>query len=119
MRREEVEFLSFHCTETVKRAHGRKHCLIVGVTTKLEGARCRNTKWVTTESDGFRAIHLAQEFAAVIYENLGVIPSTKASSKDDYPLFLSSDYLPWGSSKARGLSTARFVPTVSVNSFCA
>ena len=107
MRREEAEHLPFHCMETVKKMHGRKHCLIAGVTTKLEGSRRRKAKWVTTEEDGFRAIRLAQQFATVIYESLGVTPSSTESSKDDYPLFPSTEYLPWGRAETRFKNTDR------------
>lgn len=110
MRREEVEHLPFHCMETVRTMHGRRHCLITGVTTKLEGARCRQTKWVTTEGDGFRAIRLAQQFAAVIYESLGVTPSADDMSRDDYPLCPSTDYLPWMRPEGRGLKVDRIIP---------
>lgn len=89
MRQEEAQHLPFDCMVTERAAHGRKHCLIEGVTTKLEGARVRRTKWVTTEAEGFRAVRLAQRFASVIYKHLGVEPNLGA------PLFPSVEYLPW------------------------
>jgi hypothetical protein len=95
MRDEEADHLPYHCMETVKAGHGRKHSLFVGVTTKLNGARFKRTRWVTTDAQGFRAVRLAQSFAAVIYECLGVTPSAAEKSKDDFPLFVSTSYLPW------------------------
>lgn len=95
MRHEEAQHLPYHCMETVKAGHGREHSLIVGVTTKLAGARRKRTRWVTTDAQGFRAIRLAQAFASIIYESLGVTPSTDDSSKDNFPLFVGSSYLPW------------------------
>lgn len=95
MRDDEARQLPYHCMVTEKGLHGRKHCLIAGVTTKFNKGRRLRTKWVTTERDGFRAIRLAQEFAAVIYDILGIKPSKADDLKDDYPLFTSSDYLPW------------------------
>jgi hypothetical protein len=108
MRHQEARHLPYHCIETVKGAHGRKHCLIVGITTKLEGSRRRRTRWVTTDGDGFRAIRMAQRFAAVIYQILGVAPKTDEGSKDDYPLFPSTDYLPWD--QRHGLRTEMVFP---------
>lgn len=96
MRDQEATYLPFHCMEAVKGKHGRKHCLVVGITTKLHGSRARRTKWVTTENDGFRAIRLAQEFAAIIYEGLDITPSANEKDKDNHPLFPSTEYLPWG-----------------------
>jgi hypothetical protein len=95
MRDEEAENLPYHCMETVKAGHGRKHSLFVGATTKLNGARFKRTRWVTTDAQGFRAVMVAQSFADVIYEYLGVEPSSIEKAKDSYPLFVSTSYLPW------------------------
>lgn len=95
MRDKEARHLPYYCMTTERGLHGRKHCLIVGTTTKFNKGRCLRTKWVTTERDGFRAIRLAQDFATVIYDDLVVTPSDADDLKDDYPLFPSSDYLPW------------------------
>ncbi|BBN90128.1 hypothetical protein [Azospira sp. I09] len=95
MRDAEARHLPYHCMAFEEGLHGRKHSLIVGVTTKFNKGRRLRTKWVTTERDGFRVIRLAQDFAAVIYDALGVAQSEAEDLKDDYPLFPSSDYLPW------------------------
>lgn len=95
MRDSEARHLPYHCTMVEKGLHGRKHFLINGTTTKFNNGRHLRTKWVTTERDGFRAIRLAQEFAAVIYHALGIEPSKADNLKDNYPLFPSGDYLPW------------------------
>lgn len=95
MRDMEVRTLPYHCMETERGANGRRHCLIVGSTTKFNKGRRMRTKWVTTENDGFRAIRIAQEFAAVIYESFSVRPSEADDVKDNYPLFPSTEYLPW------------------------
>lgn len=95
MRDDEARHLPYHCMVSEKGLHGRTHCLIAGATTKFNKGRRLRTKWVTTERDGFRAIRLAQDFAAVIYHALGVTPSEADDLKDDYPLFPSRDYLPW------------------------
>jgi hypothetical protein len=95
MRDEEAEHLPYHCMVTKKAGHGKTHSLIAGVTTKLDGARAKITHWVTTESQGFRAIRVAQSFADVIYEFLGAKPGTAEKTKDDFPLFVSTGYLPW------------------------
>lgn len=101
MRHEECQTLPFYCMVTEKFSHSRTHCLIAGVTTKLEGSRRRRTKWVTTEHEGFRAIRLAQRFAREIYNYLGITPSTAERSKDDTPLFPSPNYLPWKINNSR------------------
>ena len=104
MRDAEALHLPYHCMVSEKASHGRKHCLLIGSTTKLNNGRRLRTKWVTTESDGYRAVRLAQEFATVIYESLGVTPSEGEEIKDDYPLFPSPDYLPWMRRRALGES---------------
>lgn len=95
MRDAEARHLSYHCMTPEEGFHGRKHCLIAGATTKFNKGRRLRTKWVTTERDGFRAIRMAQDFAAVFYDVLGVTPSEADDLKDVYPLFPSTDYLPW------------------------
>jgi len=95
MRSQEARTLPFHCMFTERAAHGRTHCLIGGITTKLAGSRKLRTKWVTTENEGFRAIRLAQRFAGVIYDGLGITPSDTDQSIDATPLFPSAAYLPW------------------------
>ena len=95
MRDSEARHLPYHCTFIEKGLHGRNHHLIVGSTTKFNRGRRLRTKWVTTECEGFRAIGLAQDFADVIYDVLGVTPSEVDDLKDGYPLFPSNDYLPW------------------------
>lgn len=95
MRDAEVRHLPYHCISLERGPHGRTHSLIEGASTKFNKGRHLRTYWVTTERDGFRAIRLAQEFASVIYDALGLTPSKDEHQKDNYPLFPSSDYLPW------------------------
>ena len=109
MRYEEAKYLPYHCMETVKGIHGKRHSLFVGVTTKLVEARRHVTQWVTTEADGFRAARLAQEFAQVIYDSCGVVPDPSDEGRDAYPLFPSTSYFPWGKQKAT--LTSGFAPS--------
>lgn len=95
MRSDEAKTLPYHCLVTKNGGHGRTHSLISGITTKFNGGRRQTTLWVTTEQDGFRAIRLAQRFAAIIYKSVGTTPSNSDADKDKFPLFLSSSYLPW------------------------
>lgn len=95
MRDSEARHLPYYCMVPDKGLHGRKHCLIAGSTTKFNKGRRQRTTWVTTERDGFRAIRLAQDFAALIYDVLGVTPSEADDLKDDYPLFPSTAPLTW------------------------
>lgn len=99
MRHDEARTLPYNCMVTKKGRHGRTHSLIAGVTTKLDKGRRLRTHWVTTDGEGFRAIRLAQQFAAVIYESLDITPNFSDAHKDKFPLFPSVDYLPWGSRK--------------------
>lgn len=96
MRHDEARTLPYHCMVRKKGGHGRTHSLIAGVTTKFNKGRHLRTHWVTTDREGFRAIRLAQQFASVVYESLGINPSKAEAYKDEFPLFPSMDYLPWG-----------------------
>lgn len=100
MRDMEVRTLPYYCMESERGANGRRHCLIVGSTTKFNKGRRMRTRWVTTENDGFRAIRIAQEFASVIYESFSVQPSEVDGVRDNYPLFPSTEYLPWVGQRA-------------------
>lgn len=95
MRADEVRMLPYYCMVTKKGRHGRVHSLIAGITTKLNKGRRLRTHWVTTNSEGFRAIRLAQRFASVVYESLEIIPSKVDAYKDEFPLFPATGYLPW------------------------
>ncbi len=99
MRHDEARTLPYHCMVTKKGLHGRRHSLIAGITTKLNKGRRQRTHWVTTDRDGFRAVRLAQQFADVIYESLDITPSKADSHKDKFPLFPTTNYLPWGQAK--------------------
>ena len=96
MRDDEARTLPFHCMVKKKAGHGRTHSLIAGVTTKFNKGRRLRTHWITTDFEGFRAVRLAQQFASVIYESLGLTPSKADAHKDEFPLFPSTEYLPWG-----------------------
>jgi hypothetical protein len=109
MRDREARHLPFLCMATERRMHGRNHSLVIGVTTKLEGGRARRAKWVTTERDGFRAIRLAQEFSSIIYGCIGVTPSESEKLKDEFPLFISVQYLPWMPAKSGSVTGKRSV----------
>lgn len=99
MRSEEARTLPYHCMVTTKGRHGRRHSLIAGVTTKFNRGRRLRTRWVTTDREGFRAVRLAQRFASAIYEAVGIVPSKAEDRKDEFPLFLTADYLPWNTTK--------------------
>lgn len=95
MRNAEAQYLPYHCMEFQNTGHGRKTAWIRGVTTKLAGARRKRTGWVTTEEQGFRAIRFSRNIADLIYEIIGITPSSKDTNKDAFPLFVSAGYLPW------------------------
>lgn len=99
MRREEVRTLPYHCMDTKTGHHGRTHSLITGVTSKLNKGRSLRTHWVTTDRDGFRAIRLAQQLASIIYKSIGIVPCPTEARKDEFPLFPTTDYFPWGTTK--------------------
>jgi hypothetical protein len=99
MRHDEARTLPYHCMVTKKGRNGRSHSLIAGITTKFNKGRRLRTHWVTTDQEGFRAIRLSQQFASVVYESFGITPSKADAHKDEFPLFPSTDYLPWGRRK--------------------
>lgn len=99
MRHDEARTLPYHCMVRKKGGHGRTHSIIAGTTTKFNKGRRLRTHWVTTDREGFRAIRLAQQFASVVYESLGITPNKADAQKDAFPLFPSTDYLPWGARK--------------------
>lgn len=104
MRDAEAAHLPFYCTLSERRAGGGRHFLILGITSKLNGGHPLRGRWVTTEQDGFRAIRIAQRFSTVIYGCLGVHPCDDEKERDNFPLFVSTTYLPWWS------KTTRIVP---------
>jgi len=99
MRNDEARMLPYHCSAEQKGERGRMHSSIVGTTTKFNKGRRLRTRWVTTARDGIRAIRLAQKFASLIYDSLGITPSKTDAHKDDYPLFPTANYFPWGTRK--------------------
>jgi hypothetical protein len=101
MRSDEARTLPYHCMVTRKGRHGRTHNLIAGTTTKFNKGRRLRTHWVTTGREGFRAIRLAQRFADIVYESLGIIPSKVDARKDEFPLFPGTGYLPWDNRKKK------------------
>lgn len=101
MRDNEVRHLPYHCMVVERGRHGRTHCVIVGVTTKLNKGRRLRTQWVTTEHDGFRAIRLAREFADVLYEVADVRPLRTEKKRDKFPLFPSTSHFPWFGLRSR------------------
>lgn len=122
MRHKEAGTLPYHCMDRKIGKHGRKHCLIAGTTTKFNKGRRLRTHWVTTDNEGFRAIRLAQRFADVIYEGLGITPSKVDDAKDAFPLFPSSYCLPWGASDylpGAAMPTAKLSLSSAKDSFLA
>lgn len=101
MRDAEAAYLPFHCMLSERRASGGRHALIMGITSKLNSGHPMRGRWVTTEQDGFWAIRIAQRFALVIYGCMGVHPRDDERVRDDFPLFVSTTYLPWWSKKIR------------------
>ncbi|WP_367351788.1 hypothetical protein [Achromobacter animicus] len=96
MRHGEARSLPYHCMVTRMGEGGKVHCLIAGATTKFNRGMPLRAHWVTTDQDGSRAVRLAQKFASFIYRTLEVKPSRAEKDRDLYPLFLSTDLLPWG-----------------------
>ncbi|MCW5595606.1 MAG: hypothetical protein KIT07_01090 [Anaerolineales bacterium] len=95
MRHDEAKTLPFHCMVKHLAGHGRTHSMIAGVTSKFNKGRPLRAHWVTTDCEGFRAVRLAMQFASVIYESLDLTPSKDDAHKDNYPVFPSTNYLPW------------------------
>ena len=95
MRSAEAAYLPYHCAEIENGRHGNQHIVLAGITTKLEGGRRRRARWVTNQI-GLLAVQVAQKVASAIYSPLGITPDNKDAVRDDYPLFVSPAWLPWG-----------------------
>ncbi len=95
MRSHEARHLPFHCMNILEVGHGRRHCIIEGVTTKFERGAARSAEWITTEKEGFRAIKIAQKFSQVIYSYMNINPRSEKNIRERYPLFVSLSHLPW------------------------
>lgn len=91
MRDDETMSLPYNCLETIV-SNGKKHYIILGRTTKLNGGKIRRTRWVSNEA-GYRAIQIAQQIADAIYEVLEVNVNKQTTRKIDRPLFVSVGYL--------------------------
>lgn len=89
MRNDEATNLLFQCLETEFSTDGKTHYIIAGRTTKLKDIR---TKWVTN-TEGARAIKLAQRISEKIYAHLKERPASKSVKINKYPLFISPSYL--------------------------
>lgn len=91
MRDDEAMSLPYNCLETTV-SNGKKHYIILGRTTKLNGGKIKRTRWVSNEA-GYRAIKIAQQIADAIYEVLEVNVKNLTTRKKDRPLFASVGYL--------------------------
>ena len=90
MRDEEAQSLPYHCIEETT-SNSQIHYLINGRTTKLNNGMAKPTKWVTN-SEGCRAVKVAQRIADSIYKIHNDIPLKKDTNIFEYPLFISSSY---------------------------
>jgi len=97
MRDCEARSIPYQCLEIIK-SNGKHHCLILGRTTKLNKGRIKRVRWVTN-SVGHRAINTAKRIADIIYTSLGEAPQKPSSRINNYPLFVSSAYLPLSGGK--------------------
>ena len=95
MRSSEAAYLPYHCMEIENGRYGKKHIVLVGITTKLEGGHQRRTRWVTNHI-GQQAVQVAQKIASAIYGPAGITPEINDTVRDEYPLFASPSGLPWG-----------------------
>lgn len=116
MRHNEVLFLPYDCLNEFKNG-GKTHYRILGTTTKLNGGRIKRTSWVTSP-EGARAIRTAQEVALAIFRANETFPAMTTSRINDYPLFVSTGYLPFASrrpsSDGRKFISGRLAPCFSL-----
>lgn len=97
IRDDEARTMPYACLETFI-TQNKTHSLLNGRTFKPQGGRAKRVRWVTSK-EGARAVRMAQRIAKVIYKSLGDVPSSKLSKENDYPLFVSTGYLPFAASK--------------------
>lgn len=79
MRINEVMSLPFKCWEDSV-VDGVKHHLITGTITKLNKGKVKQVRWVTN-SEGKRAVLLAQKIAYAVYVSHGTLPDPTSSKK--------------------------------------
>lgn len=93
MRSDEAASLPFYCLEE-STIDGEALYKIVGSTTKLNGGREQQARWVTSV-EAAKAIRVAQNVAAEIYKFIGVTPKSNRAVASEYPLFVTPTYLPF------------------------
>lgn len=106
MRHKEVLSLPYDCLNEFK-SGGKTHYRILGTTTKLNGGRIKRTSWVTSP-EGARAIRIAQDVALAIFKVNEALPVMTTSRINDYPLFVSTGYLPFASRRPSS-GTRKFI----------
>ncbi len=92
MRDDESAELPFHSLITSV-SDDRTHYLLAGRTTKLNNGLFKRTKWATSR-EGQKAVLLAQRIATAIYESMGESPEPDMERINNYPLLVSTAYLP-------------------------
>lgn len=101
MRDEESTELPYYCLDTTV-SDGRRHFVLAGRTTKLNNGLFKRTRWATSR-EGQRAVLVAQRVADAIYAFLGETPKPDEERMNEFPLFVSTAYLPLnGSSIDKG-----------------
>ncbi len=113
-RKQEIQHLPFICLDSQKRG-GKVDYLLHGYTTKLNNGRLKAAQWVTSK-EGAHAIRIAQKVASIIYQRLGEIPKKESTRTDQYPLFVSVRYLPFGKGCAPRTARGRYAPAGTRNS---
>lgn len=91
MRDEEVGQLPFQCLDTSLSAGKAQH-FIVGATTKLNHGKRKAARWVTN-TDGARAVALAQRVAKLCQGAAATQAGLPALPPEETPLFISVVYL--------------------------
>lgn len=118
MRDDEALTLPYDCPDTTV-SGSRTHRLMQGLTTKLAKG-IKRTRWVTNK-EGHRAIELAQQIAAVIYDACDASGGTEIKAEtrtNGRPLFVSPAYLGFaGKSRKPPTDGHFFTGTLPLNAF--
>lgn len=91
MRDDEALDLPYECIEEPV-SGGKKHCVIVGNTTKLNNGKRKRTRWITSK-EGRQAIGIAQRIANLVYDKIEGNDKESVERNRLRPLFASIGYL--------------------------
>lgn len=103
----EADTLPFYCLDEVI-YNDITHFQLLGKTTKHNNGRIKRVCWVTSK-EGANAVRIAQHIARTLYKVLKDAPKRSNARLNDYPLFVSTGYLPYHSATPKS-QTQKYAP---------